>query len=183
MNYNLILNKTVMRTSLTVCAITLSSQLLCAEGVWGQSLKENDITYVVKQMSVSDAFDQLSKTTGFNFFYDESVLKGLKNVSVQIEDGSIDTILNELSRQTGLSFKKINNTISVSKPQTRVISQSTTQDSRKLTGQILDNHGEPVIGANVLVKGTTNGTITDIDGNFSLEVPQNGTLIVSYIGI
>lgn len=182
MNNNLIFNKTVMRTSLTVCAIALSSQLLCAEGVMGQSLKENDITYVVKQMSVSDAFDQLSKATGFNFFYDESVLKGLKNVSLQIKEGSIDVILNELSRQTGLSFKKINNTISVSKPQTRTISQSVAQSSKKLTGQIIDNHGEPVIGANVLVKGTTNGTITDIDGNFSLEVPQNGTLVVSYIG-
>lgn len=171
-----------MRTSLTVCAIALSSQLLCAEGVLGQSLKESDITYVVKQKSVSDAFDQLSKATGFNFFYDESVLKGLKNVSIQVREGSIDVILNELSRQTGLSFKKINNTISVSKPQTGIISHDVAQSSRKLTGQIVDNHGEPVIGANVLVKGTTNGTITDIDGNFSLEVPLNGTLIVSYIG-
>lgn len=58
MNYNLIYNKTLMRTSLTVCAIALSSQLLCAEGALGQSLKENDITYVVKQTSVSDAFEQ-----------------------------------------------------------------------------------------------------------------------------
>ena len=81
MNYNLIYNKTLMRTSLTVCAIALSSQLLCAEGALGQSLKENDITYVVKQTSVSDAFEQLSKITGFNFFYDESVLKGLKMTS------------------------------------------------------------------------------------------------------
>ena len=182
MNYNLKLNKTVMRTSLTVCTIALSSQLLCAEGAFGQSLKENDITYVVKQTSVSEVFEQLSKMTGFNFFYDESVLKGLKSVSVKVNDASIDTILNELSRQTGLSFKKINNTISVSKPQVNMVPQSIAQDSKKLTGQILDNHGEPVIGANVIVKGTTSGTITDIDGNFSLEVPQSGTLIVSYIG-
>lgn len=95
-----------MRTSLTVCAIALSSQLLCAEGALGQSLKENDITYVVKQTSVSDAFEQLSKITGFNFFYDESVLKGLKNVSVQIKEGTIDTILHELSRQTDCLLKR-----------------------------------------------------------------------------
>ena len=49
-----------MRTSLTVCAIALSFQLLCAEGVLGQSLKENDITYVVHQTSVNDAFEQLT---------------------------------------------------------------------------------------------------------------------------
>lgn len=93
-----------MRTSLTVCAIALSSQLLCAEGVWGQSLKENNITYVVKQTSVSDVFEQLSKITGFNFFYDESVLKDLKNVNVQIKNGSIDAILNELSQQIRIVF-------------------------------------------------------------------------------
>ena len=104
MNYNLIFNKTIMRTSLTVCAIALSSQLLCAEAVLGQGLKENNISYTVKKVSVSDAFEQLSKITGFNFFYDESVLKDLKAVNLQVKNGSIDTILNELSHQTGLYF-------------------------------------------------------------------------------
>ncbi len=182
MNYNLILNKTVMRTSLTVCAIALSSQLLCAEGVWGQSLKENNITYVVKQTSVSDVFEQLSKITGFNFFYDESVLKDLKNVNVQIKNGSIDAILNELSQQTGLYFKKINNTISVSRSRIVSFEPQTIQQNKKLTGIIRDNNGEPIIGANVVVKGTTNGTITGVDGDFSLDVPGTGTLLISYIG-
>ena len=53
---------------------------------------------------------------------------------------------------------------------------------KKVTGTIRDNHGEPIIGANVFVKGTTSGTVTDMDGNFSLEVPEQGTLVVSYIG-
>ncbi len=182
MNYNLIYNKTLMRTSLTVCAIALSSQLLCAEGALGQSLKENDITYVVKQTSVSDAFEQLSKITGFNFFYDESVLKGLKNVSVQIKEGTIDTILHELSRQTGLSFKKINNTISVSRGQANTSFPAVEQKVKKVTGTIRDNHGEPIIGANVFVKGTTSGTVTDMDGNFSLQAKKGSKLVVSFIG-
>lgn len=171
-----------MRTSLTVCAIVLSSQLLCAEGVLGQSLKESDITYVVRRTSVNDAFEKLSKITGFNFFYDESVLKDLKSVNVQIKNGSIDAILNELSKQTGLYFKKINNTISVSKKQTVTLNPVVSQSETKLTGTILDQHGDPIIGANVVVKGTANGTVTDIDGNFSLEVPEKGILIISYIG-
>ena len=54
---------------------------------------------------------------------------------------------------------------------------------RKITGQVKDTLGEPIIGANVVVKGTTNGTITDIDGNFKLDnVPSNATLVISYIG-
>lgn len=171
-----------MRTSLTVCAIALSSQLLCAEGIMGQSLKENNITYMVKKISVSEAFEQLSEITGFNFFYDESVLKDLKGVNIQVKNGSIDTILNEMSRQTGLYFKKINNTISVSRSRFDAPGTESVQQSRKLTGIIRDNTGEPIIGANVIVKGTTNGTITGIDGDFSLEMPESGILVISYIG-
>ena len=53
---------------------------------------------------------------------------------------------------------------------------------QKISGVVTDDKGEPVIGANVIVKGTTNGTITDLDGNFSLEAPDGSTLTISYIG-
>lgn len=58
----------------------------------------------------------------------------------------------------------------------------TQQKSNKIKGTILDKSGEPIIGANVVVKGTTNGTITDIDGNYTLDVPENSILQISYIG-
>lgn len=58
----------------------------------------------------------------------------------------------------------------------RILQQKT------VNGRVLDTMGEPIIGANVLVKGTTNGTITDLDGHFVLEVPTECTLQVSYIG-
>ena len=57
-----------------------------------------------------------------------------------------------------------------------------TQQTKTVTGTVIDAAGIPVIGANVLVKGTTNGTITDIDGNFTLEVSSGDVLEISYIG-
>ena len=59
---------------------------------------------------------------------------------------------------------------------------SQQQGSYQLTGTILDGMGEPVIGANVLVKGTTNGVVTDLNGKFSLQVKPNDILQISYIG-
>ena len=54
----------------------------------------------------------------------------------------------------------------------------------KVTGKVVDENGEPVIGASIIVKGTTVGTVTDFDGNFELEVPNNGKhLVISYIGM
>ena len=61
------------------------------------------------------------------------------------------------------------------------VSQERPQ-TKKITGTILDATGIPVIGANVMIKGTTNGTITDMDGNFTLEVDKDAILVVSYIG-
>lgn len=57
-----------------------------------------------------------------------------------------------------------------------------SQQTKKITGTVVDASGIPIIGANIMVKGTTNGTITDIDGHFSLDVPDNAVLLISYIG-
>lgn len=59
---------------------------------------------------------------------------------------------------------------------------ASVQQTRKITGKVVDQANEPIIGANVLVKGTSSGTITDIDGNYTLEVPQGASLLISYIG-
>lgn len=56
------------------------------------------------------------------------------------------------------------------------------QQTRTVSGQVVDSNGESIIGANVMEKGTTNGTITDFDGKFSLKVAPNATLVISYIG-
>lgn len=58
----------------------------------------------------------------------------------------------------------------------------TQQSSKTITGVVKDAAGEPIIGANVVVKGTTNGTVTDLDGNFSLQCPSNAVLVVTYVG-
>ena len=59
---------------------------------------------------------------------------------------------------------------------------SINQQQKKITGTVQDQKGDPIIGANVVVKGTTNGTITDVNGQFSLDVPENAILQISYIG-
>lgn len=59
---------------------------------------------------------------------------------------------------------------------------SAVQQDKTITGVVKDANGEPIIGANIMVKGTTNGTITDMDGNFTLQCPSNAILVISYIG-
>lgn len=61
--------------------------------------------------------------------------------------------------------------------------QTVQQQKQSVSGTIKDPVGEPVIGASILEKGTTNGTITDFDGNFTLNVAPGATLVISYIGL
>ena len=56
------------------------------------------------------------------------------------------------------------------------------QQTKTVTGVVKDAAGEPIIGANIVVKGTTNGTVTDLDGNFTLQCPPNAVLVVTYVG-
>ncbi|MCC8154733.1 MAG: SusC/RagA family TonB-linked outer membrane protein [Tannerellaceae bacterium] len=94
-------------------------------------------------------------------------------MNLNVENGDIDNILEQLLK--GRSYQIENNKIVL-------LAQSSTQQNRKITGQVIDENGEAIIGANVVVKGTTNGTITDIDGNFSLEITSGTQLQISYIG-
>lgn len=83
---------------------------------------------------------------------------------------------------TDISYKVLDKSIILSPKEilaTAVVAQQSIKD---ISGKVTDSKGESIIGANVVEKGSTNGTITDIDGNFTLSVPTNATLVVSYIG-
>lgn len=140
------------------------------------------ISLTLENKSTRDVIREIERVSEYRFFYNED-LQGLdQKISINTSDANIQTVLNEIQRQTSIHYViKENNQIVLS---AGVKSNKTQQvgDSRIIKGTILDATGMPVIGANVMVKGTTNGTITDMDGKFSLEVDKNAILVVSYIG-
>lgn len=140
------------------------------------------ISLTLENKSTRDVIREIERVSEYRFFYNED-LQGLdQKISINTNDANIQTVLNEIQRQTSIRYViKENNQIVLS---AGVKSNKTQQvvDNRIIKGTILDATGMPVIGANVMVKGTTNGTITDMDGKFSLEVDKNAILVVSYIG-
>ena len=140
------------------------------------------ISLTLENKSTRDVIREIERVSEYRFFYNED-LQGLdQKISINTSDANIQTVLNEIQRQTSIRYViKENNQIVLS---AGVKSNKTQQvgDNRIIKGTILDATGMPVIGANVMVKGTTNGTITDMDGKFSLEVDKNAILVVSYIG-
>ncbi|WP_373151957.1 TonB-dependent receptor [Bacteroides nordii] len=146
-----------------------------------QEVKKNTVTINVKNESVEKVLKRINKETSLNFFYDPAILSKASSVTLNVKDMPLQEVLNMLSVQTGLNFQRINNTISVNWETNS--KQPIQSPKEKITGTIKDNNGDPVIGASIQIKNTGIGTITDYNGQFLLNnVPENGILIISYIG-
>ncbi|WP_455591425.1 TonB-dependent receptor, partial [Bacteroides sp.] len=118
-------------------------------------------------------------------FYNDNQVKLNKKVSVNATDASVEEVLNQALKNSGYTYKIVENQIVISAaPSASVQSTQSTQQTKKQTvkGVVKDAMGEPIIGASVIEKGaTSNGTITNLDGEFTLTV-SGGELQVTYIG-
>ena len=129
--------------------------------------------------TVFDVLEEIETRTDFHFFYNSKIIDIHRTVSVNVKDKSVFTILDQIFKNSNVAYKVVDKDIILSANEASGI----LQNRRRITGVVKDKStGEPVIGVNVLVKGSTNGTITDIDGRFSLEVSSSDILSVSYIG-
>jgi type II secretory pathway component GspD/PulD (secretin) len=153
----------------------LSSMLLIFSG---HIAATTQITLSIKNKQVREVLKSIEKTSDYRFFYNDD-LPGLEaNVSIRVEKGTITAVMNQVSQQAGSAYLiRDNNQVILSAKEA-----APQQPTRLLIGMVTDESGEPVIGANIKEKGTTNGTVTDADGNFSLDVPENAVLQITYIG-
>ncbi|WP_280750587.1 MULTISPECIES: TonB-dependent receptor [unclassified Parabacteroides] len=134
----------------------------------------------VKQSTLKQLFKEIESKTDFTFFYNDEVIDLDRVVDVHARKETVENILNRVL--TNCTFTIENKNILLIPKGEEVSSASPQQSTRSITGTITDELGDPVIGANVVEKGTTNGVVTDIDGNFTLTVAENATLQISYIG-
>jgi TonB-linked SusC/RagA family outer membrane protein len=146
-----------------------------------QSLQEEKVTLNAQSQPLEKVIGTLTQQTGLKFFYNETTVAG-KVVTLEYSNAAINTVLAAITRQTQLNFVRENNTITINTQAATSETTSQKGEPRRVTGTIIDSNGEPIIGVNVMEKGTNNGVITDVNGGFLLMVPDNATLLVSYMG-
>lgn len=146
-----------------------------------QVKKDNQISLDVRREAVDKVFARINSQTNLKFFYDQTIVDQSAPVTLRLRDVSIEKILDEITRQTNLIFNREGNTILVSSVK-RNEANASIEKPRSLTGSVYDSYGQPIIGANVVEKGTSNGTITDLNGNFSLVIAAHSSVEISYIG-
>lgn len=131
-----------------------------------------------KNLSIEELFKEIENQTDYLIVYSTNEIKSDFKVSLSKTKAAVSEILNEALDGKMLKYELSDKYI-VLYPSERA---QTAQDGRMVAGVVTDQNGEPVIGANVVEKGTTNGVITDIDGQFKLTVSPNSTLAISFIG-
>lgn len=139
------------------------------------------LTLNVNNKTVQEVLDEIEKQSEFHFFYNNKQVNTNRVVSIKSNKKNVFNVLEQLFNGTDISYKVLEKSIILSPKE--VLGEAIVQQSIKnIFGTITDTKGEPIIGANVLEKGSTNGTITDLDGKFQLSVPNNTSLVISYIG-
>ncbi|WP_158579626.1 TonB-dependent receptor [Parabacteroides sp. AM58-2XD] len=132
----------------------------------------------MKNKPVREVIKEIEKVSDYRFFYNDDLSDLNKVISIEIKNGDIKDIMKQITQQAAVSYVlKANRQVVLS-----LASIDQQKDVVKIAGKVIDEQGEGVIGANVMEKGTTNGTITDLDGKFYLEVSGKSILQVSYIG-
>ena len=169
---NLILEESRKNFSRLLCITALST---CSIFAYAQ---QQPVRLTGSNVPLKSVFKQIEKQTKLFIDYKSQDIDDSRVIRKMPEKGTVQEVLVKLLDGTDCIATYTNGHIIIQKQ------TSGTSSERKshVTGTIVDTTGEPVIGANVVVKGTANGTITDIDGHFSMEAPEGAVLLVSYIG-
>ena len=157
---------------------TVTGFMQAANAVFAQTT----VTATFKNATLSEVLWEVQRQTDFTFVYSTEEVKNVKVEKLIVNHEKIANVLDKCLKGSGLTYTVHDGVIAI-KPASKVEEAATPQQKTKLNGAVVDETGEAIIGANVIVKGTTNGCTTDLDGHFTLDVDHlPATLMVSYIG-
>jgi hypothetical protein len=147
--------------------------------------QETRVTLNKQNVTLSEILEAIEQQTDYLFIFNQEVNVDHK-VSIEVKNESVWGVLDKLLADTGVRYALTGTHIVLSRKElpsfASVEADAYQQSGRRITGIVTDTGKEPIIGANIIEKGTTNGTVTDIEGNFTLTVSDNAMLQISYIG-
>lgn len=148
--------------------------------VYGQG---RQITLTGKNITLLKAFEAIEKQTQLSITYNQTKLNVSHVINVDYKNKNLSVVLEGLLRNTGFTYKQEGNYVIIVPVEPSSPGEQHPKGKVKTFGQVVDALGDAVIGASIMEKGTSNGTITDLEGKFSLDVTSSEAVLnVSYIG-
>lgn len=172
-----------------VMKLTLTLLLICTTGLFASEANSQSaqVNLSMNNAKIRTVLNEIEQQTDYLFLFNPNDVDTEKQISVKATKQPVTEVLNDIFKGTSITYKKEGNNILLLKDEKTEnalakLSSVPQQDKVTVSGTVKDPLGEPIIGANIIEKGTTNGNISDFDGNFSLNVSQNAVLLISYIG-
>lgn len=144
------------------------------------SASAQKVSVSYSNVELQEVLLSLKKQTGYGLVYSDEAVNVRQQVSINAKNKEIREVLGELFSGKGVAFEIRDKKIYLFRA-TRT-EQEVSSDKKKITGVVTDSSGEPLIGATIKAKDSDTGTVTDFDGNFTIEVSPKSTLLISYIG-
>lgn len=146
----------------------------CTFSTWALPSQDKTVTLNLRNVSIETVLDAVKKQTGVNMLYNSQMFKGVPPVSINAKNEKWEVALKLILNPQGFDYVVKDGIVVIRKMQVE----------KRVRGLVTDSNGEPIPGASILVKGTRNGTSTNIEGEFTLDVKSdNVTLEVSFIGM
>lgn len=146
------------------------------------SAQEQRVSLEFSNTPLAKVLDEIGRQTSMSVVYNVADIAGLREVTVVAKNEEVDKVLARMLKGSSISYSITNGHIVLSKANGKLVSPAQSGEMITVKGSVKDASGEALIGVSILVKGTTNGTVTDIDGNFTLQAPRGAALEISYIG-
>jgi len=151
---------------------------------FGNSFSQVTLSLNFRNANIRDVLATIEKKTDYIFMYKDDVLYGTKEISGDFQDAKFDEVLKSICAQSNVDYEVRDRQIILKEKVIVLVSDLQQPQKKEISGIVKDSKGEPIPGATVLVKGTTIGITTDMDGKFQLSVPLDAkTLVVSFIGM
>ncbi|MAX23672.1 MAG: SusC/RagA family TonB-linked outer membrane protein [Phycisphaeraceae bacterium] len=175
------------RIAIYATTVCMSLTMVFAVETIGQRkmLRDIPVAFNLQQsISLQDLIEEIEDLGQFTFVYSKKDIRGVMlefNGSIQ----DMESLLNEISVQAGVSIRRVNETISLKEVKRNLDKPALVEEEpvqQTVSGMVTDENGEPLPGATILEKGTTNGTTTDIEGNFKMNYTQGAMLSISFVG-
>jgi len=167
--------KNVPSKSLAIMKATFGLLLIFNLSAVAGVYSQKRISLKLTSAEFTDVLAQIEAKSDYRFMFSNSKVPAGKNINIDVKDEEVTTILNQALKNTGLSYNLLANNLIV------IVPAGQNAADIVVKGKVIDETGQPVIGASIRIKGAQGGATTDANGLFSLSVPDNAILVVSYI--
>ncbi len=167
------LKKLLLTMKLTIFLVVFTVLQTIAGTVLSQT---SGLTLNVKQTKVEQILLQIENQSNYVFLYNKDLIDVEKEASINVKSASVEEVLKMLFEDSNVNYRMVGRQI--------VLSPTYSQQQKKVTGKVTDANGEPIPGVAITVKGTTNGTITSVDGTYEItKVDESALLVYSFVGL